>query len=142
IRKAFEPLSNGSAPPLSTLPRLHPGIVVKEKKELGQVHVCLGVRGFPLAHEGRFQEYVLNTLLRGTMSSRLFQALREQRGLARQEVYFQRPFTLNEILEGIDRVRAEEVRALAEKMFDRSTCAVAVLGNTSEFRLTEDDLVF
>jgi predicted Zn-dependent peptidase len=62
--------------------------------------------------------------------------------LARQEVYFRRPFTLNEILEGIDAVEAGAVQALAQEMFDDSTCTMAVLGNTSKFRMTRDDLVF
>ena len=62
--------------------------------------------------------------------------------LARQEAYFQRPFTLNEILEGIDRVSGEEVKILAREMFDSSTCTMAVLGNTSKFKMTRNDLVF
>ena len=40
------------------------------------------MKGFPLNHEHRFQEFVLNTLLGGAMSSRLFQDIREERGLA------------------------------------------------------------
>jgi predicted Zn-dependent peptidase len=80
--------------------------------------------------------------LKGSLMLSLESSSSRMSNLARQEVYFHRPFTLNEILEGIDRVRAEEVRALAEMMFDRSACAMAVLGNTSRFRLTEDDLSF
>jgi predicted Zn-dependent peptidase len=80
--------------------------------------------------------------LKGSLMLSLESSSSRMSNLARQEVYFHRPFTLNEILEGIDRVRAEEVRALAEKMFDRTTCALAVLGNTTGFRMTEDDLVF
>ncbi len=219
IRRAFEPLTNGSQVPAIAPPALNPGLFIREKKELGQIHLCLGVKGFPLNSEHRFQEYLLNTMLGGAMSSRLFQNIREDRGLAynvfssvnsfkdtgylmvyaatapesaeqvvrlileefvalkekspsdkemrmakdhlkgslmlslessssrmsnlaRQEVYFHRPFTLNEIIEGIDRVEADEVRSLARKMFDRSTCAMAVLGNTSKFKLTRGELVF
>ncbi|MFQ5876553.1 MAG: M16 family metallopeptidase [Acidobacteriota bacterium] len=82
IREAFEPLENGAPPPRSTPPRTRADIVVREKKELEQLHVCLGVPGLPLPDARRFSVHVLNTVLGGTMSSRLFQNIREQRGLA------------------------------------------------------------
>jgi hypothetical protein len=41
-----------------------------------------GVPSYPLPHDERFACYVLNTLLRGGMSSRLFQNIRERQGLA------------------------------------------------------------
>src|SRR5919197_1832977 len=49
---------------------------------LEQVHLCLGVVGIPQAHPKRYVAYVLNTLLGGEMSSRLFQEIREKRGKA------------------------------------------------------------
>ena len=52
------------------------------RKSLEQVHLCLGVPSYPLPHEERFACYVLNTLLGGGMSSRLFQNIRERQGLA------------------------------------------------------------
>ncbi len=52
------------------------------KRELEQVHFCLGTRGLPYNHSLRFTSYVLNTILGGGMSSRLFQEIRENRGLA------------------------------------------------------------
>lgn len=51
-------------------------------KKLEQVHICLGTKGLPQAHPSRFTSYVLNTILGGGMSSRLFQEIREKRGLA------------------------------------------------------------
>ena len=54
----------------------------KSKKDLEQVHVCLGVPSYPIPHEDRFACYVLNTMLGGGMSSRLFQNIRERQGLA------------------------------------------------------------
>ena len=42
----------------------------------------MGVPAYPLAHEMRFPLYVLNTVLGGGMSSRLFQNIREKQGLA------------------------------------------------------------
>ncbi len=52
------------------------------KRDLEQVHFCLGTRGLPYSHSLRFTSYVLNTILGGGMSSRLFQEIRENRGLA------------------------------------------------------------
>jgi len=51
-------------------------------KSLEQVHLCLGVAGISQAHPKRYIAYVLNTLLGGGMSSRLFQEIREKRGKA------------------------------------------------------------
>jgi len=52
------------------------------KRELEQVHFCLGTKGLPYNHSLRFASYLLNTILGGGMSSRLFQEIRENRGLA------------------------------------------------------------
>jgi predicted Zn-dependent peptidase len=51
-------------------------------RELEQVHVCLGTRGLSHLDDNRYVLYVLNTILGGSMSSRLFQEIRENRGLA------------------------------------------------------------
>ena len=51
-------------------------------KELEQSHVCLGTSSYRQDHEDRYSSYVLNTVLGGSMSSRLFQNVREKRGLA------------------------------------------------------------
>jgi len=56
-------------------------VVTRAKKELEQVHLCLGAPAYPQAHAERFSAYVLNTVLGGSMSSRLFQNVREKRGL-------------------------------------------------------------
>jgi predicted Zn-dependent peptidase len=52
------------------------------KKDLEQVHFCLGTKGLQYNHSQRFSSYALNTILGGGMSSRLFQEVRENRGLA------------------------------------------------------------
>src|SRR6266850_304625 len=59
----------------------HSRISIRNKKELEQVHICLGVPSYPLSHEHRFICYILNTILGGGMSSRLFQNIREKQGL-------------------------------------------------------------
>jgi predicted Zn-dependent peptidase len=51
-------------------------------KPLEQAHVLLGSYGLPIVDEDRYAYLLLNTLLGGNMSSRLFQEIRERRGLA------------------------------------------------------------
>jgi predicted Zn-dependent peptidase len=59
-----------------------PHITLKRKKSLEQVQMCLGVAAPPVDHADRFGLYLLNTMLGGGMSSRLFQSVREDQGLA------------------------------------------------------------
>ena len=51
-------------------------------KDLEQIHLCMGTRGIAQTNPSRFAAYLLNVLLGGSMSSRLFQEVREKRGLA------------------------------------------------------------
>ena len=56
-------------------------VITRNKKSLEQVQLCLGVPSHPISHEKRYVSYVLNTVLGGGMSSRLFQKIREEQGL-------------------------------------------------------------
>jgi len=56
--------------------------VVHHVKDLAQQYLCLGARGLPTGHPDRHALVVLSTMLGGGMSSRLFQRVREQEGLA------------------------------------------------------------
>src|SRR3954465_6340630 len=56
-------------------------VVTRNKKSLEQVQLCLGVPSHPISDEKRYVSYVLNTVLGGGMSSRLFQKIREEQGL-------------------------------------------------------------
>jgi len=180
------------------------------KQDLEQVHICIGVPSLPLAHERRFGVAVLNNLLGGGMSSRLFQNIREKHGLAyavfseltpysdagmfsvyagtaketvgkvldmtiaeframkespvseeellraknhlkgslmlslestssrmsnlaRQELYFHRFSSLDEILACIEAVTREEVQALAREFFQPERIAVTILGPLNGF---------
>ena len=60
----------------------HSRVSLRSKKELEQVHICLGVPSHCLSHDDRYACYILNTILGGGMSSRLFQNIREKQGLA------------------------------------------------------------
>jgi predicted Zn-dependent peptidase len=83
VRKSFGRMKRGGhAEPKGGKPRARGGIVTRAKKELEQLHLLLGVPAFPESHANRYPLFVLNALLGGTMSSRLFQKVREERGLA------------------------------------------------------------
>jgi predicted Zn-dependent peptidase len=73
------PIRPASAP--TEPPGVTPGVVLRHK-DIEQSHVCLGTGAYPYAHVDRHVLYVLNTILGGSMSSRLFQHIREDRGLA------------------------------------------------------------
>src|SRR5215468_5962422 len=81
VRRHFAGLRGGRTPPNGHAPRAAARVVTRAKRELEQVHLCLGAPGYPQAHADRYAGYVLNTVLGGSMSSRLFQNVREKRGL-------------------------------------------------------------
>jgi predicted Zn-dependent peptidase len=217
-REHLEALPPGGPAPVEDIPTTHARIALRNKKSLEQVHLCLGVPSYPLPHEERFACYVLNTLLGGGMSSRLFQNIRERQGLAyavfselnpyrdtgclsiyagtsvesagkvvesitkefrdlkqatvpdeelrrakdhlkgslmlslestssrmsnlaRQEMYFGKFFTLDELVESIETVTAADVQRIAQAFFDPKQIAVTILGNLENFRLGREDLV-
>jgi predicted Zn-dependent peptidase len=63
-------------------PKVHARIVSKQKKSLEQLQICLGVPAPAVNDEQRYTSALLNMILGGGMSSRLFQNVREDRGLA------------------------------------------------------------
>ncbi|MEC4673414.1 MAG: pitrilysin family protein [Nitrospirota bacterium] len=62
-------------------PKIHRGTFV-HPKQLEQIHLCLGFKGISTSHPQRYAAHTLNALLGGGVSSRLFQEIREKRGLA------------------------------------------------------------
>jgi predicted Zn-dependent peptidase len=81
VGPAFETVSTGNGFPERTLPTTG-GRVDLHPRDLEQVHICLGTTGLSVADPRRYAFSLLNTLLGGNMSSRLFQEVREKRGLA------------------------------------------------------------
>jgi predicted Zn-dependent peptidase len=82
VRKRFEQLDGVSKNGRISPPEFFPSVVKREKKNLEQLHVCIGVRAFPTNSAQRYRLFVLNTVLGGNMSSRLWQRIREKEGLA------------------------------------------------------------
>ncbi len=84
VEEAFRSLSaasEGTLPRTGT-PSAHPHITLRNKASLEQVQFCLALPGLPTAHPDRYILFLLNSVLGGGMSSRLFQSVREERGLA------------------------------------------------------------
>jgi len=198
-------------------PKAQPKIVLKNKKSLEQVQICLGVPSYSISHRSRYSSFVLNTLLGGGMSSRLFQNIREKQGLvysifselnpyrdtgmmtvyagtskdsapkvvnsivrefrqlkdspvsveelgrakaqlkgslmlslessmarmsnlARQEMYYERFSSMNEIMERVEAVSIEDVQNCAREFFAPDQIAVTVLGNLTGLKITRDQL--
>jgi predicted Zn-dependent peptidase len=216
VEERFGPLKSSGALAGEEAPKVVPKILIRNK-ELEQSHVCLGASSYPQNHDDRYSSYVLNTLLGGSMSSRLFQNVREKRGLAyavfsglsayrdagsftiyagcaneavgevidlvveelrgvkqatvpdaelqrakdhlkgslmlslentasrmshlaRQEIYFDRQFGLDETLQGVERVTAAEVRRVAEDLFKPGSLAATVLGNVNGLQIPPERL--
>ncbi len=82
VEREFGGLKPSGEPDDESAPSTDAPIHVESKRDLEQVHVCIGVPSVPLADERRFAVAVMNNLLGGGMSSRLFQNIREKLGLA------------------------------------------------------------
>jgi predicted Zn-dependent peptidase len=206
VTRAFADLPASGETMTEDAPRVVPQVITRTK-ELEQSHVCLGTTSYPQDHDDRYVSYILNTVLGGSMSSRLFQNIREKRGLAyavfsglsayrdagnitiyagcandavaqvielcveelrqmklapvpeaelrrskdhlkgslmlslentasrmshlaRQEIYFDRHFGLDETLSGVERVTSEDVQRVARDLFANGSLAATVLGPT------------
>jgi len=81
LRKNLGNLRRGSEPERRSPPQ-YEGKVSVFNKDLSEAHICLGVKGLSQVSKDRYGLFVLNTILGAGVSSRLFQEIREKRGLA------------------------------------------------------------
>ena len=82
VSERFAKLARSENGAADLKPEAAPHITLRTKHELEQVHICMGVPALPLTDRRRFAVSVLNNILGGGMSSRLFQNIRERQGLA------------------------------------------------------------
>lgn len=82
VTQKFSALPSGEATHEKQTPQASARILLQNKKSLEQVQLCLGVPAPPITDDNRYATLILNTVLGGGMSSRLFQTVREERGLA------------------------------------------------------------
>lgn len=79
--EAFADVPPGGEPLRTTRPEAAIRLDLYER-HIEQVHICLGMSGYPYGHPDHHALMILDDILGGTMSSRLFQQVRERRGLA------------------------------------------------------------
>jgi predicted Zn-dependent peptidase len=82
VAAKFSSLTAGTALSELSAPEPSARIILRNKKSLEQVQICLGVPAPPITDDHRYATLILNTVLGGGMSSRLFQTIREERGMA------------------------------------------------------------
>jgi predicted Zn-dependent peptidase len=80
VEEAFADLPVEAPLRVTEPPAVTSGLIARHK-DVEQSHLCVGTPAYPQAHVDRHAVYVLNTVLGGSMSSRLFQHIREERGL-------------------------------------------------------------
>jgi predicted Zn-dependent peptidase len=106
--------SHRGAPPPS-------GVTLVKRRKTEQAHIVLGTNGLPRTDEDRFAFLIVNTALGGGMSSRLFQEIREKRGLAYTAYSYHAQYTeagLFSAYAGTTPSRAPEVVALMRHEID------------------------
>ena len=79
--------------------------------------------------------------LKGSLMLGLESTSSRMSNLARQEMYFGRFFTLDELVESIEAVTADDVQRIAQTFFDPRQIALTVLGNLEKFKIGREDLV-
>jgi len=110
---------------------VHADSFVPEKKadfhhrKLEQVHICLGTIGLAQIDPQRYALYILNTLLGGSMSSRLFQEIREKQGLAYTVYSFVSSFFdvgLFGIYMGVKKETAQQALSIVLREMEKLKC--------------------
>jgi predicted Zn-dependent peptidase len=135
VEAAFDSLTASSGDKLvrGESPAVKPHITLKNKKSLEQVQLCLAVPALPVAHEDRYAAFLLNSILGGGMSSRLFQSIREERGLAYSIYSELSPFRDTGSLAVYAGCAVERTRELLD-------LTLAELGRMKSEPVSEDDL--
>ena len=82
VERHFAPPDGEKLPLSGPPPSFMPSVRHESRPGIQQLYLSLGTRGLPYADERRYALVVLHTLLGGGMSSRLFQSVREEAGLA------------------------------------------------------------
>jgi len=164
IREGFEKIGPGNGFPERTAPPIR-SVTGIFHRDLEQEHLCINTPGIAISDPRRFAFSVLNTILGGNMSSRLFQEIREQRGLAYSVYSFASSYmdnglfglyagvspkntelTLNLMLQQLDRLQAEPVErdALADaKEFIKGNLLLAAESNDNQMvRLAQNEINF
>lgn len=118
---------------------LHGGVTLKQKS-LEQVHLCVGLQGIAAGHQDRYVIYALNSVLGGSVSSRLFQEIREKRGLSYSIYSFLSGYSDTGTVTVYAGTRAEEVDRVLD-LVTREIQKLAKRGMASEeLKRTKDQM--
>jgi predicted Zn-dependent peptidase len=98
-------------------PTFHTNKIMK-KKDTEQAHLCIGYNGLQIGDKDIYNLIVLNNILGGSMSSRLFQEVREQRGLAYSVFSYHSSFQDNGLLTIYGGTGANQLDTLFETIMD------------------------
>ncbi len=79
--------------------------------------------------------------LKGSLMLSLESTSSRMSNLARQELYFDKFMSLDEMLESIESVTRDEVQSIAREFFQPESIALTMLGRLGAVKLTRDDLV-
>ncbi|MFZ0037884.1 MAG: pitrilysin family protein [Candidatus Acidiferrales bacterium] len=123
-----------------TAPSPEPRITLRAKRELEQVHLCLGVAAFPMADKRRFAASLLNSLLGGGMSSRLFQNIREKQGLAYSIFSEMNPYRDTGMLSVYSATAADKTSGLIQSVLAEFRSLKEQLVSEEELRRAKDHL--
>ncbi|WP_182199203.1 M16 family metallopeptidase [Paraliobacillus salinarum] len=97
VEVAFDQFDNESRSKILVKPQFEP-IQLTKQKPTEQAHLCIGYQGLPTEAEDIFSLIIVNNVLGGSMSSRLFQEIREERGLAYSVFSYHSSFVDNGLL--------------------------------------------
>ncbi len=106
---------NGTIP--ARWPPQPSGGVIVRRKPLEQVHLCLGLKGVSAGHKDRYAAHALNGVLGGSVSSRLFQEIREKRGLAYSIFSYLSPYSDGGTITVYAATRPKEVARVADLVY-------------------------
>jgi len=110
VRQQFESIKASNSLPVRTTPTGRSKVAIYSR-DLEQVHICIGTKGLSITDPRRYAFSLINTILGGNMSSRLFQEIRENRGLAYSVYSFISPHVdtgMFGIYEGVNPENARE----------------------------------
>lgn len=114
LNRRFSGLRQGSKPMIGSVPVFRSEAKVIPK-DLSEAHICIGVPAISQVSDERYVLFILNSILGGSVSSRLFQEIRENRGLAYSVFSFTSTYLdtgLWAVYAGVSRKRVSEVADL------------------------------
>jgi predicted Zn-dependent peptidase len=79
--------------------------------------------------------------LKGSLMLSLESTFSRMGNLARQELYFGRFFTLDEMIQSIEEITSAQLQTIAQEFFNSENITLAMLGNLGDFRIRREDLV-